>query len=79
MSAPPQSRKMSFAETVTSTVLGYIINQSAQLVVFPVVGINIPLSANIELGIFFTVISVARGFVLRRCFERWRVYAHGRL
>ncbi len=70
--APPQTRKMSLTETITNTAIGYVINQSAQIILFPLVGIHVPYSVNFALGVMFTVISVARGFVLRRAFEWWR-------
>lgn len=70
--APPQSRRMSLTETLASTAIGYAINQAAQIILFPLVGIRIPLSTNIALGVVFTLISVARGFCLRRLFEGWR-------
>lgn len=78
MTAPPQTKRMSFAETCVNTAIGYAVNQTAQIVVFPLVGIHVPYAINFELGVFFTFISVARGFCLRRCFERWRVYSHSR-
>lgn len=71
--APAQSCRMSLTETLASTVIGYAINQVAQIVLFPLVGIRIPLSTNIALGVVFTLISVARGFCLRRLFEGWRI------
>lgn len=70
---------MSLTETLTNTAIGYGINQTAQIVLFPLVGIHVSYATNFLLGVLFTVISVVRGFVLRRAFERWRVYSHRRL
>lgn len=66
-----QTRKHSLAETVTSTAVGFTINQTAQIILFPLFGIHIPLSSNIVIGAIFTGISVARGYCLRRFFQ-WR-------
>lgn len=65
-----QSRKNSLVESVTNTVVGYGINLGAQIIIFPVFGVSIPLSSNIKIGLLFTVISIARGYVLRRLFTR---------
>ena len=79
MSAPPQSHKMSLAETLTNTAIGYAVNQTAQIILFPLVGIHVPYAVNFALGAMFTVISVVRGFALRRAFEWWRTYSWNHL
>lgn len=76
--APPQTRKMSLAETLFNTAVGYAINQTAQILIFPMVGIHVPYAVNFALGVFFTAISIARGFCLRRFFEWWRIYTYRR-
>jgi hypothetical protein len=68
-----QTRKASLVETLLNTALGYGVALSAQIIVFPWFGINIPLSSNIAIGLIFTIVSIARGFVLRRAFEVLRV------
>lgn len=73
MSPTKQTRKASLVETLLNTALGYGVALIAQIVVFPWFGINIPLSSNIVIGMIFTVVSIARGFVLRRLFETLRV------
>lgn len=68
-----QTRKASLVETLLNTSLGYGVALAAQIIVFPWFGINIPLSSNIAIGVIFTVVSIARGFILRRAFEALRV------
>jgi hypothetical protein len=68
-----QTRKASLIETVLNTALGYGVALASQIIVFPWFGINIPISSNIAIGLIFTVISIARGFILRRAFEQLRV------
>lgn len=68
-----QTRKASLVETVLNTALGYGVALASQIIVFPWFGINIPISSNIAIGLIFTVISIARGFILRRVFEQLRV------
>jgi len=40
-------------------------------VVFPLFGLRPSLGENLTLGGVFTVISLIRGYALRRLFERW--------
>lgn len=64
-----QSKLESFVETCINTAIGYVIALISQLLVFPLVGINVPFSTNLEIGAWFTVISVLRGYVVRRWFN----------
>jgi hypothetical protein len=68
-----QTRKASLAETLLNMAIGYAINLGAQMVIFPLFGIYISLGSNVAIGLAFTVISIARGYVLRRFFEALRV------
>lgn len=72
-----QTRKASLVETLLNTALGYGVAVTTQAIVFPWFGIYAPLSTNLLIGLVFTVVSIARGFVLRRLFEALRV--HGAL
>lgn len=63
-----QTRAHSFLESITNTAVGYVINLTAQVLIFPVFGIYVPLRTNIGISLFFTVISIARGYALRRWF-----------
>lgn len=63
-----QSKTHSFAESITNTAVGYLINLAAQAVIFPVFSVHVTLSTNIKIGLIFTVISIARGYLLRRWF-----------
>lgn len=66
-----QSRLQSLAESLVNVVLGYSIALGAQLLVFPLFGIHIPMSSNIAIGIIFTFVSLARSYALRRLFNWW--------
>ena len=66
-----QSKKMSFAEACVNTTIGYAINFTAQLIIFPMFNIHIRLRDNAMIGIMFTGISIARGYFLRRIFNRF--------
>ena len=63
-----QSRAHSLIETCTNTAIGYLVAVGSQIVIFPMFGIHIPLGSNFKIGIWFTLISIIRGYLLRRFF-----------
>lgn len=65
-----QSRKHSLFEAFSNVLIGYGIAFITQLAVFPLFGIHISLHDNLAIGGIFTVISIARSYLLRR-FWNW--------
>jgi uncharacterized membrane protein len=70
-----QSRAHSFAEVVTSTMVGYIIAICTQLVVFPLYGMKPDHGSNMEIAAIFTVVSIIRSYFFRRV---WNHFDGGR-
>ena len=68
-----QSRRMSLVEAVANVVVGYGIAVLAQVVMFPWFGLHASLADNMRMASIFTVISILRGYSLRRVFEAIRV------
>jgi uncharacterized membrane protein len=66
-----QTRRMSLLESVTNVVVGYMLAIITQIVVFPLFGIVTDLKQHLAIGLAFVVVSLARGFVLRRVFEHF--------
>ena len=66
-----QSRKNSLIESATNILIGYWCAVLAQLIVFPMIGIDIPLDKNLMIGLIFTLISLVRSYVIRRAFNRF--------
>jgi hypothetical protein len=64
-----QSRKGSLIEAGINVLIGYWINFIANLTILPMFGFNITLSQNLLIGLIFTVISVARSYIVRRYFN----------
>ena len=64
---------MSLVEAIANVVVGYGIAVLTQLVVFPWFGLPARVGDALALGGIFTVMSIARGFALRRLFETIRV------
>ena len=65
-----QSRTGSAVEAVANVAIGFGVAVGSQIVIFPMFGINIPLSDDLLIGAWFTVISLLRSFALRRVFNR---------
>ena len=57
-----QSKTQSIIETVTNVAIGYIVALLSQLAVFPLFDIHVPLSSNLMIGVWFTGISLVRGY-----------------
>jgi hypothetical protein len=72
MKAMMQSRRMSLIEAVTNVAVGYVLAIGTQLAVFPLLGIETGLPEHLTIGLTFLGVSLARGYALRRLFERWR-------
>ncbi len=53
-------------------IVGYGVAVVTQILIFPVFGLQITLAQNLKMGAVFTVVSIARSYVLRRLFERFR-------
>jgi hypothetical protein len=65
-----QPKQHSWVEAWTNVAIGYAINIVANLLIFPLFGINIAFTTNLGMGLIYTVISVMRSYVLRRLFNR---------
>lgn len=63
-----QSKRNSFIESLTNVAIGYLVALASQLAIFPLFGVNLPLSDNILIGLWFTAISIIRSYALRRVF-----------
>lgn len=67
-----QSRAMSLVESIANVAVGYGLAVITQMLVFPLFGLHTTMAENLTIGVIFTVVSIARSYVLRRIFERLR-------
>ena len=65
-----QTKKQSFIEASTNTAVGFVISLASTFVIFPLVGFESSPSKNIVVTLFFTVVSIVRGYVIRRFFNK---------
>ena len=66
-----QSRLGSFIEAWVNVLIGFGINFIANMAILPAFGFtSLTLMLNLYIGLIYTVISVARSYVIRRWFNR---------
>lgn len=65
-----QSRIMSATEAITNVAIGYLVSVAANIIVLPAFGYDVTIADSFAIGFAFTVISLARSYVLRRVFNR---------
>ena len=64
-----QTKLESLLESIVNIIIGYTVALASQLLIFPMVDINVPLSTNLWIGLWFTLISLTRSYVIRRWFN----------
>jgi len=64
-----QTKLGSLYESMMNIAIGAVVALASQLLVFPLFGINVPLSTNLGIMAWFTLISVIRSYVIRRWFN----------
>ena len=64
-----QSKKESMVETLTNVGIGWFISFIANMLVLPLFGYNINLTDGVLISIIFTIISIVRGYLIRRFFN----------
>lgn len=69
-----QSRRHSMAEALTGTAVGFVVSVLASMVIYPLHGHAFSLREVTSITIIFTVLSIARGYAVRRLFN----YLHHR-
>lgn len=65
-----QTKTQSLKEAVSNTAVGFIISYMSTFLIFPLVGFSSNPSKNLVITIYFTVISILRGYVIRRWFNK---------
>lgn len=64
-----QTKTQSLIESFCNILIGYVVAVISQLLVFPLFDINVPLSDNLLIGLYFTIISLVRSYIIRRYFN----------
>lgn len=64
-----QTRLGSFVEALINTLVGLVISLISTIILLPLVGIHSTMSQNVQLTVYFTAVSIARSYALRRWFN----------
>jgi hypothetical protein len=64
-----QTRLGSFIEAWVNVLIGFGINWCANLLILPLFGFNVSPGQAFEIGLWFTAVSVARSYFVRRWFN----------
>lgn len=65
-----QSRLASLIESLTNVAIGMVVSFFGQIVVSHWYNLPLNVTQNMQIVLFFTVLSVARSYLLRRVFNR---------
>lgn len=64
-----QTKLESLCESILNVLIGFFVALISQIVVFPMVGVYVDFSTNLIIGFWFTLISIARSYIIRRWFN----------
>jgi hypothetical protein len=64
-----QTRLGSLIEAWANTFIGYWINVVLGLAIYPLFGASFSFAQNLGIGAVFTVVSIVRGYAVRRWFN----------
>ena len=64
-----QTKRQSLIETLTSVFVGWLIGVILNLTILPLFDYNITVVDSLWVSLIFTVISVVRGYLIRRFFD----------
>ena len=65
-----QSKIGSLIEALVNIAIGFSINFLANMLILPLFGYHITLTTNLQLGVIYTGISIARSYCIRRWFNK---------
>ena len=66
-----QKKKNSLIESTINTVIGLLTSFIIQIVLYPMLNIDVTINENIIITLVFFVVSIFRGYLVRRLFNRY--------
>lgn len=64
-----QTKKQSFKESLVNTFVGFFISYLSCFLIFPLVGFESGGGKNLLITLYFTIVSILRGYFIRRFFN----------
>jgi len=65
-----QSKSKSLIESITNTIVGFMVSLLIQIAIYPILGIPVTISQNLVITSIFTIASILRGYIIRRIFNK---------
>ena len=65
-----QTKYQSLIESLTNILIGYLTALLSQVLIFPLFDIYVSLQDNLLIGLYFTIISLLRSYIVRRYFNK---------
>ena len=65
-----QTKYQSLIESLINILIGYLTALLSQVLIFPLFDINVTLQDNLLIGLYFTIISLLRSYLVRRYFNK---------
>jgi len=65
-----QSKKYSIIESISQTVIGLGTSIIIQLIIYPLMNIPVTFSQNLIITFVFFIVSIFRGYLIRRYFNK---------
>ena len=68
-----QTKKQSIIESITQTLAGLIVSLCIQLIIYPLLNIEVTFSQNLIITFVFFISSIVRGYIIRRIFNNKKI------
>lgn len=65
-----QTKKQSLIESLSNVAVGFLIALATQIIIYPLMGVQLSMSVNVLATSIFTVVSIVRSYCVRRMFNR---------
>ena len=65
-----QTKYQSLIESLTNILIGYLTALLSQVLIFPSFDIDVTFQDNLLIGLYFTIISLIRSYLVRRYFNK---------
>lgn len=64
-----QTRKGSLFEALTNIAVGFGVALISQIIIFPLYDVHVPITTDLAITLWFTLVSLVRSYLLRRFFN----------
>lgn len=65
-----QSKRLSIIESISNTIIGLVTSFCIQIIIYPILKIEVSINQNIIITIVFFIASILRGYFVRRLFNK---------